>query len=134
MKPILKWSGGKSEELEKIKKYIPDNIDTYIEPFIGGGALYFYLNHSKNVINDIHKELIAFYNSIKKGYSNEIYLSIGYVPIDEMKFMFNVSNFENTSLSLTNNINGFDLKMSSNYNFLSDIPDYGAKIEISNKF
>ena len=69
-----------------------------------------------------------------RGYSNEIYLSVGYVPIDEMKFMFNVSNFENTSLSLTNNINGFDLKMSSNYNFLSDIPDYGAKIEISNKF
>ena len=51
-----------------------------------------------------------------------------------MKFMFNVSNFENTSLSLTNSINGFDLKMSSNYNFLSDIPEYGAKIEISNKF
>jgi len=69
-----------------------------------------------------------------RGYSNEIYLSVGYVPIDEMKFMFNVSNFENTSLSLTNNINGFDLKMSSNYNFLSDIPEYGAKIEISNKF
>jgi hypothetical protein len=69
-----------------------------------------------------------------RGYSNEIYLSVGYVPIDEMKFMFNVSNFENTSLSLTNSINGFDLKMSSNYNFLSDIPDYGAKIEISNKF
>ena len=69
-----------------------------------------------------------------RGYSNEIYLSVGYVPIDEMKFMFNVSNFENTSLSLTNSINGFDLKMSSNYNFLSDIPEYGAKIEISNKF
>ena len=69
-----------------------------------------------------------------RGYSNEIYLSVGYVPINEMKFMFNVSNFENTSLSLTNNINGFDLKMSSNYNFLSDIPEYGAKIEISNKF
>ena len=69
-----------------------------------------------------------------RGYSNEIYLSVGYVPIDEMKFMFNVNNFENTSLSLTNSINGFDLKMSSNYNFLSDIPEYGAKIEISNKF
>ena len=69
-----------------------------------------------------------------KGYSNEIYLSVGYVPIDEMKFMFDVNNFENTNLSLTNNINGFDLKMSSNYNFLSEVPDYGANIEISNKF
>ena len=69
-----------------------------------------------------------------KGYSNDIYLSVGHVPIDEMKFIFDVSNFEKTSLSLTNNINGFDLKMSSNYNFLNDVPDYGANIEISNKF
>ena len=69
-----------------------------------------------------------------KGYSNDIYLSIGYVPIDDMKFVFDVNNFENTNLSLTNNVNRFDLKMSSNYNFISDVPDYGANIEISNKF
>jgi outer membrane autotransporter protein len=69
-----------------------------------------------------------------KSHSNEIYLTVGYVPIDEMKFMFDVSNINNTSLSLTNNLNGFDLKMSSNYNFLSDVPDYGANLEISNKF
>ena len=69
-----------------------------------------------------------------RGYSNEIYLSVGYVPIDEMKFVFDLNNFENTSFSYTNNINGFDLKMSSNYNFISDVPDYGANIEISNKF
>ncbi|MDA9223039.1 autotransporter outer membrane beta-barrel domain-containing protein [Candidatus Pelagibacter sp.] len=74
------------------------------------------------------------FESFGKGYSNDIYLSVGYVPIDEMKFVFDVNNFENTGLSLTNNLNGFDLKMSSNYNFLSDVPDYGANIEISNKF
>ena len=69
-----------------------------------------------------------------KGYSNDIYLSVGYVPIDAMKFVFDLNNFENTSFSYTNNINGFDLKMSSNYNFISDVPDYGTNIEISNKF
>ena len=69
-----------------------------------------------------------------KGYSNEIYLSVGYVPIDELKFVFDVNNFDNTSLSLTNNVSGFDLKMSSNYNFLSDVPDYGARIELSGTF
>jgi len=51
-----------------------------------------------------------------------------------MKFVFDVNNFENTNLSLTNNVNGFDLTMGSNYNFLSDVPDYGANVEISNKF
>ena len=69
-----------------------------------------------------------------KSHSNDIYLSVGYVPIDEMKFVFDVNNFENTSLSLTNRVNGLGLKMSSNYNFLSEVPDYDANIEISNKF
>ena len=69
-----------------------------------------------------------------KSHSNEIYLSVGYVPIDEMKFVFDINNFENTSLSLTNNVNGFDLKMSSNYNFISDVPNYGATMEVSKKF
>ena len=79
-------------------------------------------------------EILRDFNLSAKGYSNDIYLSVGYVPIDAMKFVFDVNNFENTSLSLTNNVNGFDLKMSSNYNFLSDVPDYGANIEVSNKF
>ena len=51
-----------------------------------------------------------------------------------MKFVFDLNNFENTNFSYTNNINGFDLKMSSNYNFISEAPDYGALIEVSNNF
>ena len=51
-----------------------------------------------------------------------------------MKFVFDVNNFKKTSLSLTNNVNEFDFKMSSNYNFLSEVPDYGAGIELSATF
>ena len=69
-----------------------------------------------------------------KSHSNEIYLSVGYVPIDEMKFVFDVNNFNNTSLSLTNKVNGFDITVGSNYTLMSEIPDYGANIEVSNKF
>ena len=69
-----------------------------------------------------------------KGYSNEIYLSAGYVPIDKTKLVLNLNNFEDTSLSLNNKINDFDLKISSNYNFLKDKPDYGAKINFSKRF
>ena len=74
------------------------------------------------------------FQSFGKSHSNDIYLSVGYVPIDEMKFVFDVNNFDSTSLSLTNKVNGFDLKISSNYNFLSEVPDYGANIEVSNQF
>ncbi|MDA7756065.1 autotransporter domain-containing protein [Candidatus Pelagibacter sp.] len=69
-----------------------------------------------------------------KSHSNEIYLSIGYVPIDEMKFVFDVNNFNTTSLSLTNKVNGFDITVGSNYTLMSKTPDYGANIEVSNKF
>ena len=65
IKPIVKWSGGKGDELEKILPYIPDNYDTYLEPFVGGGAVFFHVNPEKAVINDVHNELIDFYKSIK---------------------------------------------------------------------
>lgn len=73
LSPLIKWSGGKKDEIKQFIKYIPNDIKTYLEPFIGGGALFFHLNHKKNVINDVHKELIDFYTSIKKGKINEIY-------------------------------------------------------------
>lgn len=74
LSPIIKWSGGKSDEIKNILEHLPNmkDINTYIEPFIGGGALYFYLNHHKNVINDVHNELIAFYKAIQNGKLNEI--------------------------------------------------------------
>lgn len=73
MKPIVKWSGGKKDELAKILPHIPAEYDKYIEPFIGGGALFFDINPKNAVISDVHKELIDFYSSIKDGKSNEIY-------------------------------------------------------------
>lgn len=71
--PLFKWGGGKYDEIKRFIQYIPNDIDTYIEPFIGGGALYFYLNHNNNVINDVHKELVDFYQSIKNKKRKEIY-------------------------------------------------------------
>ena len=44
------------------------------------------------------------------------------------------TNFNTTSLSLTNKVNGFDITVGSNYTLMSEIPDYGANIEVSNKF
>ena len=69
-----------------------------------------------------------------KGYYNEFYLLLGYVPIDDMKFSFEIQDLEQTSLEFANKINGYDLKITSSYNLFSDIPDYGANILISNNF
>ena len=58
LKPLIKWSGGKSDEIKVFEKYFPEHYTRYIEPFIGGGALYFYLNPDNAVISDVHTELI----------------------------------------------------------------------------
>ena len=41
MKPIVKWSGGKTKEIPLFEKWYPENFDVYIEPFVGGGAVFF---------------------------------------------------------------------------------------------
>ncbi len=64
MKTIIKWPGGKSREVEKIKHLIPE-YDRYIEPFFGGGAVFFYLQPKHAIINDISPMLIRFYQLVK---------------------------------------------------------------------
>lgn len=47
-KPFLKWAGGKTQLIPSLLKFIPKKFNTYIEPFVGGGALFFQLNlHEK---------------------------------------------------------------------------------------
>lgn len=69
MKPLIKYRGGKSKEIPFILEHIPQYHGRYIEPFFGGGALYFHLEPKKAIINDINSKLIAFYNGVKLNYS-----------------------------------------------------------------
>ena len=71
--PLIKWSGGKGDEIKNFEKYFPKDFDTYIEPFIGGGSVFFHINPKKAVIADVHTELIDLYKSIKEGHSKDIY-------------------------------------------------------------
>lgn len=63
-KPFVKWAGGKRQILDKLKKHIPDEFDTYYEPFVGGGALLFELSPKKAVINDSNEELMNVYRCL----------------------------------------------------------------------
>ena len=83
LKPIIKWSGGKSDEIKMFEKYFPVNYNKYIEPFIGGGSVYFYLNPTNAVISDVHSELIDLYNNIGEGKMNDIYEFMEQTPNDE---------------------------------------------------
>ena len=64
MNSLIKWPGGKSSEIDKIVPHIPE-YKRYVEPFFGGGALFFYLNPRSAVVNDISSSLMEYYELIK---------------------------------------------------------------------
>lgn len=72
MKPFLKWAGGKTQLLDTITSELPENmegINTYIEPFVGAGAVFLDFLSSdrfeKYIINDINSKLINVYKVIR---------------------------------------------------------------------
>ena len=64
MKTPLKWPGGKEKELPIIRRYIPDYTGRYIEPFVGGGAVFFDVETPQCCINDRAPELINLYRCV----------------------------------------------------------------------
>lgn len=67
MKPLLKWAGGKRQIAPILKAAFPQDWDkgTYIEPFVGGAAMFLHLNPGRSIIADINVRLYGFYLHIK---------------------------------------------------------------------
>lgn len=70
--PFLKWVGGKRQIMPAIEQHLPKGIKSYIEPFIGGGAVFFHLQPKNAIINDFNAELINVYHVIKNDIENLI--------------------------------------------------------------
>lgn len=68
MKPMIKYRGGKSKEIPNIMWHIPRFKGRYVEPFFGGGALFFYLEPRQAIINDINEKLIKFYKGVRDDF------------------------------------------------------------------
>lgn len=75
-KPFIKWAGGKGQLLNQLDNYLPKRLFnedfTYIEPFVGGGAMLFHMlrtfSHIKRVIvNDVNENLVKAYKTIKES-------------------------------------------------------------------
>jgi DNA adenine methylase len=64
-RPFLKWAGGKSRLIQQYIPYFPQFYKTYYEPFLGGGAVFFYLQPTTSVLTDINAELISTYRCVR---------------------------------------------------------------------
>ena len=64
MNPIIKWPGGKSREIDQIYHLLP-KFHRYVEPFFGGGALFFHLAPPEAAVNDISEDLMCFYKLVQ---------------------------------------------------------------------
>jgi len=81
-KPFIKWVGGKGQLLQQLERQLPTDLHeeefTYIEPFVGGGAMLFYMlqnfmNIKQVVINDINRNLTEAYRVIKQEPEGLVY-------------------------------------------------------------
>lgn len=82
--PIVKWVGGKRQLIPELESRLPKKINTYFEPFFGGGALLFHLQPKSAVINDVNMGLISMYQIVKNE-SNSL--------IDDLKKHQNTSEY-----------------------------------------
>ncbi|MEX0720538.1 MAG: Dam family site-specific DNA-(adenine-N6)-methyltransferase [Balneolaceae bacterium] len=98
IKPFLKWAGGKTQLLSELSECIPLNFNKYIEPFIGGGAFYFFLNPREAVIADLNEELIITYEAIQNNVDEIIEILKDYKH--EESFYYDIRALKPKNLSL----------------------------------
>jgi len=90
--PVLKWVGGKRQLLDTLTPLLPNKINSYCEPFVGGGALLFKMQPNSAYINDINEELIRVYDVIK----NDVELLITALEDfrNEADYFYNVRDWD----------------------------------------
>lgn len=100
---FVKWAGGKKQLLGQFNSFIPKNIKRYHEPFVGGGAIAFYIlktNKPKEVlISDINEELITTYKVIKNNVEELISSLKEYKKKHNKEFYYKIRAKDTSSLS-----------------------------------
>jgi DNA adenine methylase len=104
-KPPIKWAGGKTQLLSQLRPLFPEGFNLYLEPFVGGGAVFFDLQPNRAVLIDSNYELINFYQVVKNNLeellrdlkkhknSKEYYYKIRSLDPDQMDSIERASRF-----------------------------------------
>ena len=97
VKPILKWAGGKTQLLDELLPRVPSSYGRYIEPFFGGGALFFALLPDDAIIADSNPELINVYRQVADNVDEVIDCLSKYVNTSEAFYSARSLDWENLS-------------------------------------
>lgn len=96
-KPILKWAGGKTQMLGELLPKIPESYGRYIEPFIGGGAMFFAVQPKNGLIADSNPELINMYKEVAEHVDQVIKILEKYQNTSEMFYEVRSLNWQELS-------------------------------------
>lgn len=116
LSPFLKWVGGKNKYIDEIVPLFLE-YETYFEPFIGGGAIFFYLQPNKAYISDINRELINCYQVIRSSYLPKLKI--------ELDMLIELNNKE-SYLEIRKKFN--QLKLTNEYSLDEILTDEAIKI------
>lgn len=94
--PILKWVGGKRQLLSEIMPLINKNCSTYVEPFVGGGAVFFELQPKKAIINDFNSELINVYQVVRDNVEELISALEKHNELNSEEYFYEVRGIDRT--------------------------------------
>ena len=98
MRSFVKYPGGKTKEIPVVKKYMPVSPKRYIEPFIGGGSIYFALNIHPSYINDKSQDLYYLYLFIQKQnseFKESLFLiNDAWKSIEKKNFLVSISKYK----------------------------------------
>lgn len=92
-KPVLKWAGGKTQIIKDLIDRAPKKFNKYIEPFFGGGALFFSLNPENAVIGDSNPELVNLYKCLSTNPYRLIELLASYKNEEEFFYAIRAQDY-----------------------------------------
>ena len=114
--------------------YVSDPNTSYTS-FIGQDSKNIRANLGFDLIVENGLSLMTIYerNQSDNSHSDTLYLGVGYIPSEDIEYAMSLDD-DKVLFNYKRNINGFNAKVSSNYSLMSEVPNYGARLEISSKF
>ena len=93
MNPFLKWPGGKRWFISKYQNYIPEKFNNYIEPFLGGGSVFFYLQPEASILSDINTDLINVFLAMRDNHEQLRDILCAHQKLHNIEYYYHIREY-----------------------------------------